>query len=303
MRSRSPPPWSMQRQPSQLRQDVDAQHVVVMVRASSAPPRARRRRPLQLVVGVRAGVDQAPVPPQQRRAQPPVARIGRRALLAVASQSRDRPRGARPQHQSPQSVCSHFGWCRAPSPGARPRTMPRSECRVDGLTSARNRCPSTSGMASTGRQVVDQDRVRAAEAAFTSGRYISVPVTVNTTSSPAMTAVFSFWPALNRPCGGSGPSGDRQAQPAPVVVVEAVELVGGRRSCPARRQQISTIAHPEASARPGGSTSTAAGRRRLGQRRQVRGSARSPAWSGTSTPAASAAIARRAEPRDERGAQ
>ena len=32
-----------------------------------------------------------------------------------------------------------------------------------------------------------------------------MPLIVNTTISPAITAVFSFWPALNRPCGGLGP--------------------------------------------------------------------------------------------------
>jgi hypothetical protein len=34
---------------------------------------------------------------------------------------------------------------------------------------------------------------------------MSVPLAVKTTSSPATMAAFSFWPALKRPCGGSGP--------------------------------------------------------------------------------------------------
>ena len=47
--------------------------------------------------------------------------------------------------------------------------------------------------------------VRPRTAASVSCRYMSRPLTENTTMRPNTNAVFSFWPALKRPCGGSRP--------------------------------------------------------------------------------------------------
>ena len=91
----------------------------------------------ELGVRVRSGVDQHPPVEQERGAQPAVARVGRRALRAVASESRDRPGSRGAQHGQSHSA-SHLGWCfRAHSRRTVPSVMPRSEWRVLAFSVAR----------------------------------------------------------------------------------------------------------------------------------------------------------------------
>ena len=54
---------------------------------------------------------------------------------------------------------------------------------------------------------------------FRSPNQSSSPVTRNSTVKAGFRTVFSFWPALKRPCGALRPR-----QPAEVVAVEAVDL-------------------------------------------------------------------------------
>ena len=109
--------------------------VVVMVREQHLVGHGTRGQ--ELLVCVRSGVDQHPPVEQERGAQPAVAGVGRRALRAVASESRDGPGPGGAQHRQSHSA-SHFGWCfRAHSRRTVPRVMPRSEWRVLAFTVAR----------------------------------------------------------------------------------------------------------------------------------------------------------------------
>ena len=95
----------VQRQPPQLGQLVQAEHVIVMA-VSEHHRLGDDVGPAQLRVGVGAGIDQHPAIDQDRRAQPRVARVIRRALRARAAQAGDRPRGSGTEklHNHPGSV-------------------------------------------------------------------------------------------------------------------------------------------------------------------------------------------------------
>ena len=63
------------------------------------------------------------------------------------------------------------------------------------------------------------------------------PLTANRIANAAVTIVFSFWPALRRPCGAWRPSSQRA-----VVGVEVLDLVHRRAAGP-RRSPTTTIEH------------------------------------------------------------
>ena len=127
---------AVKRDAAQLGERVQAEHVVVVV-VGEEHLVGHGLGGEELLVGVRAGVDQHPAVEQERGTQTAVTRVGRGALRAVAAEPGDGPGSRGAQHRHSHSA-SHFGWCRrAQSRRTVPTVIPRREWRVLAFSVAR----------------------------------------------------------------------------------------------------------------------------------------------------------------------
>ena len=129
---------------------------------------------------------------------------------------------------------THFAWWRSrPSPR---RTVPMRDPaqrvprrRVD---QREVEMPDEQHERDVHQPVVEQDRAREAEAVSRSPSQSRSPETAKSSANAAVSAAFSFWPALKRPCGAR-----RRRAASAGRRVEAVELARGRAQAAAVAEQ------------------------------------------------------------------